>query len=167
MRSDWLKTEEVAHVLAALQPPNRLACEVALVTGLRISDVLQLRTQQLKQRFTIKEQKTGKPRRVYLPKDLLQRLERQAGQRFVFEGRTNPKKHRTRQAVYKDIKRAAAVFPACRKLQVSPHTLRKAWAVDMLHETGDLAKVQRAMNHSDPCVTMIYALADTIKKHKA
>ena len=166
MRSDWLKTDEVSHVLAALQPANRLACEVALATGLRISDVLSMRTAQLKQRFTIKEQKTGKSRSVYLPRELLTRLEKQAGHRFVFEGRCNPKKHRTRQAVWKDIKRAAEVFPACRGKQISPHTLRKAWAVDKFKESGKIDKVQKALNHSDPMVTMIYALDDTLNVHK-
>ena len=64
MRTDWLFKAELLHVLAALTPPNRLACEISLATGLRISDVLALtRDQAVDGRFSIREQKTGKVRR--------------------------------------------------------------------------------------------------------
>ena len=42
MRSDWIPKGEMSHILAALQPENRLACEVSLATGLRINDVLAM-----------------------------------------------------------------------------------------------------------------------------
>lgn len=102
----------MGHVLGALMPANRLACEVSAATGLRIGDVLSLRTEQVEkgQRFTVREQKTGKTRRVYLPKEIHKRALAMAGHRFVFEGRLDGKKHRTRQAVYKDLVRAAKLF---------------------------------------------------------
>ena len=61
MRSDWVAKGEVVHILASLSPENRLACEISLATGLRINDVLALTPQKVrKQRFTIREEKTGK-----------------------------------------------------------------------------------------------------------
>ena len=61
MRSEWIEKGEMEHVLAALMPENRLACEISLATGLRINDVLSLKASDVKkQRFTIREQKTGK-----------------------------------------------------------------------------------------------------------
>ena len=39
MRSEYYPRGEVTHILAALSPQNRLACEISLFTGLRINDV--------------------------------------------------------------------------------------------------------------------------------
>lgn len=105
MRSDYYFRAEVEHILAALTPANRLACEVSLATGLRIGDVLALKTAGLCQRMTVQEQKTGKNRRVRFTNDLYTRLLAFAGKTYVFPHRLDGRKHRTRQAVWKDLKR--------------------------------------------------------------
>lgn len=158
MRTDYINDEDLDVILALLTPQNRLACQLAIKTGLRIGDVLCLKTGALKQRMSIREAKTGKTRRVYIPQPLLARLRLQAGATWVFEGRSDPGKHRTRQAVWADIKRAqkAVRLP----VNAGPHSMRKVYAVRQYHKTGDLAAVQRALMHSDPAVTMIYAMAD-------
>ena len=66
--------KEVDNVLAVLTPKNALIMRVALHTGLRISDVLSLKTDQLKPNFWITEQKTGKRRQIGLPEPLLSDL---------------------------------------------------------------------------------------------
>lgn len=163
MRSDYIDKEYFEHLLAALTPPNRLALHVSLATGLRINDVLSLRSDSLKQRMTVREQKTQKNRRIYIPTELLEQMERRKGKYWVFEGRLNPKKHRTRQAVWKDLKRAAKLFRIPEKmLQVSPHTARKIYAVTKYQTTGSIQKVQELLQHSDEAVTMIYAMADVL-----
>lgn len=114
-RSSYVEPTALGLVLAALQPTNRLVFEVMLATGLRVGDVLKLTTEQVKrQRFTVRESKTGKTRRVYLPAKLQLRLLEQAGRLYVFEGRTDWRKHRTRQAVWKDTVRLCGVLPAGR-----------------------------------------------------
>ena len=145
-------------------PENRLACEVAIATGLRIGDVLALKSEGLKQRMTIYEQKTGKRQRVYIPNRLFERLQRQAGRTYVFPHRYNEKKHRTRQAVYKDVVRAAKAFRLAE--HVSPHSLRKIYAVDLYHKTGSPEEVQRKLNHSDASISAIYFLADQLSKRR-
>ena len=68
MRSEWIPKGDFEHILAALSPENRLACEVSLATGLRIGDVLALTPEKVrKQRFTVREQKTGKTRTKLFP----------------------------------------------------------------------------------------------------
>ena len=57
--------------MAALTPANRLVCRVCVDTGLRVGDVVSLRTAQLARQFWITEQKTGKRRRVNLTDGLL------------------------------------------------------------------------------------------------
>ncbi len=159
-RADYIARQEFGHILAALMPPNRLALEVSLATGLRISDVLNMRTAQLAERMTVRELKTGKNRRIRLPLELYQRCLSQAGKVWVWEGRTDWKKHRTRQAVYKDIKRTAALFRLPHGLQISPHTARKVYAVTAYQQSGSLRHVQQLLQHSDEAVTMLYAMAD-------
>ena len=129
---------------------------MSLHTGLRISDVLALKTDSLKAQFWITEHKTGKRRRVNLPAPLLEDLRKNAGKYWVFPGR-DPRKHRTRQAVWK---RAAAAFRLPQN--VGTHSARKVYAVELYQKYGDLDRVRRALNHAKkyPSTTLIYATAD-------
>lgn len=165
LRTDWAPKGEIEHVLAALTPQNRLACEISLATGLRINDVLALKSEQIrKQRFTVREEKTGKTRMIYLPKDLQDRAIACGGKHFVFEGRCNGKTHRTRQAVFKDLKRVAKLFGI--KENVAPHSLRKIYAVEEYQKHGNLKRVQKLLNHSNEAITQLYAFANVIDKRK-
>lgn len=153
------------HVFAALTPANRLICRVCVDTGLRVGDVVALRTDDLKAQFWIREQKTGKRRRVNLTHNLLNQLQVQAGEIWVFPSPKNPGKHRTRQAVWYDVKRAAKAFRLPQN--VAPHSLRKVYAVDLLNRCkGNVGRVQRALNHSDAATTYIYAMAYQIYRAK-
>lgn len=164
MRTDYIDGQELELVLALLMPQNRLICQLAISTGLRIGDVCGLRTDQLKPRPTVQEAKTKKARRIYIPADLLRRIKAQAGETWAFPG-TKDGQHKTRQAVWADIKRAAK---ACRCPQnIGPHTLRKVYAVRKFQATGDLSAVQKALNHDDVGVTMLYAMADHLSAQRA
>lgn len=162
LRSDYVFREEFQHLLAALTPENRLALEVSLCSGLRISDVLNLRSCKLAPRMTVRELKTGKSRRVYLPVELLDRLRGVAGKVFVFENRRDYSRPRTRQAVYKDLKRAAKLFRMPADLQLSPHSARKIFAVTEFQRGRDLHRVKELLNHSSEAVTLLYAMADQL-----
>ena len=63
-RTTYANRGQMAHVLAALMPTNALVVKLCMATGLRISDVLELRTSELKRRQTVRESKTGKTRRI-------------------------------------------------------------------------------------------------------
>lgn len=164
MKTEYLLHREVEHVLAALMPVNRVVMRVCIHTGLRVGDVLALRSDQIAPRFWVTEQKTKKRRIVGLPADLLADMRKIAGKKYVFEHSNDPERHRTRQAVWKDVKRAARAFRLPQN--VAPHSARKVYAVDLLAKYGDIAKVQRALNHSGPSVTMIYAMADQLYRQK-
>lgn len=144
-------------MLDLLTYENRLVLRVLLHTGIRISDALQLRPDQLKPNGWITEQKTGKRRQIGLPEPLLTDLREAAGEYWVFPG-ADPRKHRTRQAVWKDVKRAAAALRLT--ANAAPHSARKVYAVDLLRKYGDIERVRRALNHGGLEVTLIYAMAD-------
>lgn len=135
---------------------------VSLCTGLRVSDVLNLRTAELSERMTIVEQKTRKKMRVRFDPALLAALRRQAGAVWVFEHRIDPNKHRTRQAVWKDLQRAARAFRIPHRVRITPHTARKIYAVKQYKRTCNIDRVRRLLNHNDKCVTQLYALADVL-----
>lgn len=154
--------------------------------GMRITDALRITYQdmknltqkpQLKRLYhTYTEQKTGKKRTVYIDRDWLSRAMLQHNPRspWLFAGR-DPQKHRTRQAVWKDLHRAAKLYRVNGqrlKARIGSHTARKIYAVDLYHKAtkegflDPLEAVKADLNHSDPAVSYIYALADVISGRK-
>lgn len=168
MTTEYLLQEQVERVLAAITPANRLALRVALHTGLRIGDVLALRRDQIfrgpqripQHKLWITESKTGKRRQVGLTDSLLADMGAECGPVYVFSGRDDPEKHRSRQAVWKDMKKAAKAFRL--PVNAGPHSLRKVYAVELMRKYGDLEKVRRCLNHEESEVTLLYALADQL-----
>ena len=165
LRSGWVEDDIMKLVLAAMMPVNALAIETSLYTGLRIDDVLALKTETVRKtaRPYVRDSKTGKTHRIYLPAELRERMLAQAGRLYVWEHRTDWKKHRTRQAVYKDMRKAAEVFERSGKVRehISPHSARKAAAV-RAYKRGGLEAAQALLVHDEghPLVTLLYAMAD-------
>lgn len=168
MQSQWVDNEIMRLILSALMPENRLACEISMATGLRIGDVLKLKPSDVlptKERFTIKEEKTGKRRTVYLPKKLRERAYAISGRFWVFEHRLDRTKHRTRQAVFKDLRRACLLLRI--KENITPHSARKSFAVEYFNRSGgDMKKLKNLFNHSNEAVTYIYAMANCLTYRK-
>lgn len=162
MRTDWIEHDKMKVVLSLLMPANSLVMETCLVTGLRVTDVLSLSVIQLYrgQRMKVYEHKTGKYKTVRLPKKLYERLLEQAGVFWVFEGCKDPLRHRTRQAVWADVKRAAKALRV--KECVAPHSARKIYAVQIYKEKG-LEACRKALNHNDVNTTLVYLLSELIK----
>ena len=161
IRTQYLVEAQLELLLAGLTVDNRLVCRVMLWTGLRVGDVLSLRQEQLSRCFWITEQKTGKRRKVGLPDTLIRQIRtRVGGSPWAFPSPRDPKKPRTRQAVWSDINRTAKALRI--KANAGTHSMRKEYAVDLMRKYGDLPRVQRALNHSNPTVTVLYALADQL-----
>lgn len=158
MTTEYLMEREMEHVFAALTPGNRLACRVAVHTGLRIGDVLAIPAAKLGRQFWVTEAKTGKRRRVNLPQALVDEIKAQASSEWAFPGARDPAKHRTRQTVWADIKRASRAFRMPQNVGV--HSLRKRYAVEQLERSGgNYRRVQKLLNHADMATTMIYAMS--------
>ncbi len=123
--------------------------------------MLSLKTEQLQQeRFTVTEQKTGKKRRIRLPEELRKNCLKISGDIFIFPHRLNKWKHRTRQAVWKDLRKASTMLRL--KGNASPHSLRKTYARTLQKEGFSLSQIQKALNHSDPTLTAVYIMADEL-----
>ena len=143
-----------------MQYMNGLALRVSVETGIRIGDVLALKGENIAGRkisFTAK--KTGKSGVKTISAELereLRRVIHKPGD-FVFKGRGKTG-HITRQAVYLDLK------GVCKRMhlegQISPHTARKSYAVDIFHEKG-LNAVQKELQHRNVSETLLYCMSDT------
>ena len=160
MRTDYLLHKQLEHVLAALTPSNALVIRTMLHTGLRVGDVLSLRPEDIKPRVWITESKTRKRRQIGLSEALRAALSAHSGSMWVFSHRTDQSRHRTRQAVWWDVKRAAKAFRLPQN--VGTHSVRKTYAVDLMAKYGDLKRVQRALRHESVSTTLIYAMADQL-----
>lgn len=158
MRTFYLNPTVYNKMYAVMQYKNALALRASLETGLRIDDILSLTPQQLNKRTLVGiASKTKKPYKRVLSIDLAKRLEEISGRFFIFEGRNSELKHRTRQAVWKDVKKAAKILEI--EGNIAPHSARKTYAVEKFKD-GGLAVVKRDLQHKDISTTMLYAFAD-------
>lgn len=170
MRAKYIDKNTVQKLRGAVGTEEWLPLRISLETGLRIGDCVDLLFGQVYKsqgkpviRTTAqKTRKTGTfPISESLYKILLRLRKRRAAKRtdFIFPS-YGQSGHLTRQAAWARMKRA------CKRLGinpdgVSPHSLRKCFAVALMREHG-LEAVRRALQHSNDAVTRVYAYADTI-----
>lgn len=165
MKSKFINREELQRIAGALSGDEWLPLRVSLETGLRIGDVLKAKTTDIVKtdgEFSLKytAEKTGKKGRAPLPAPLAKRLlsgKKRGAFLFPSYGKTG---HLTRQAAWQRMKRGAelAGLPV---EGLSPHSLRKVYAVHLRHEKGFEA-VREALQHSADAVTRLYAYSDTV-----
>lgn len=159
MKADYINPSVYNKIYHLMQYENALALRVSLETGLRIGDVLALTPGQLQGNcITYVAQKTGKSGKKYISADLSRRLRRVSDKNFIFPGRFDDKP-RTRQTVWKDVKKAAKMLGIAEN--ATCHSARKTYAVELFHNSG-LPKVQKELQHDRVDTTMIYAFADML-----
>jgi integrase/recombinase XerD len=153
------------NVDVALGLRDRTMLEVLYATGLRVSELVGLTNEQLNMRQGLIRcvGKGNKERLVPLGEIALDYL-----QRYLAESRpqllkgamsddlfpTQRGKAMSRQAFWYLIKRYAKL--AVIEKDLSPHTLRHAFATHLLNHGADLRVVQLLLGHSDLSTTQIY-----------
>lgn len=157
MKSKYIESEEVEKLRESLDLNAWLPLCVALETGLRVGDVVSLRRTSLKEDgIHYRAQKTRKNGIAPISAELRKLLPKKG--KWLFPSPYKRGEHITRQCVWARIKRAAkraGVSPE----GVSPHTLRKVFAVELYREKGFKA-VQTALQHTNGATTEIYSFAD-------
>lgn len=160
MLTDYVDPATFSRICGRMCHENALAVQVSLETGLRIGDVVSLPVTALQGcHIYFTASKTGKSGKKKISAALAKRLREISGARYIFEGRRGADTHRTRQAVWHDIKLAAAEC-GC-SANVAPHSARKTYAVEQFHR-GGLGAVRRELQHEDYGTSMIYALSDKL-----
>ena len=159
-KTDYLKPRDFDKVYMLMKYENALAMRVSLETGLRIGDVLSLTPDNINEgQITAIAEKTNKPYKKKISSDLEQRLLQISGREWVFEGR-DPRKHRTRATVWKDVKQASQKLGL--EINLGCHSARKAYAVELFKSQG-ITAVQRELQHDNTETTMLYAFAHLLK----
>lgn len=135
-------------------------------TGLRISDIIPLRVQDIRGReyLIIEEGKTDKERRIFIRRDVGKRIDELLADRdpneYALLSRqrdpaTGEARHISRQRAYGIIRQIAA--EAGYTEHVGCHTMRKTYAWSLFDASGDnITLVQKALNHSSQAVTLHY-----------
>ena len=162
MRTDYLNPQLYNRLYACMTYENVLALRVALETGLRIDDVLSLRADQIRRRtISGTAHKTDKGYRKAVSADLAKRLAALTPNKggYIFPHRLDPLRHRTRQAVWNNMKMAARRLGV--ELNAAPHSARKTYAVEMFRDKG-LEQTQRELQHDRISTTMLYAFSDML-----
>ena len=166
-----LTEEEVELLLAApdisqrLGQRDRTMLEVLYATGVRVSELINLRVSQVnlnqgvlrvvgkgdRERLTPLGDEAQDWIKEFISKPRLDILQKRQTQYLFPTGRG---KQMSRQAFWHLIKRYAQKAGITKPL--SPHTLRHAFATHLLNNGADLRVVQLLLGHSDISTTQIY-----------
>ncbi len=144
---------------------NRLIFVLGINTGLRVSDILGLNIEHVKNKNYVEiiEKKTGKYKRFPLNKKLkeliynyLQSEKRRYGKKEknepLFTGKKN--KRLGRSQVYRFLKKACSALNI--SANVGTHTMRKTFGYFFYKQNNNTALLQKILNHSNPAITMRY-----------
>ncbi len=142
---------------------NRVMIQLFLSTGLRLSEMINLKWQDINLmsgQLKVVDGKGNKDRILWIGEDTLQLLcewkERQSDKLqktiYVFTNRD------TQQLVDRDVREMVVTYAkkAGISKKISPHTLRHTYATNLLRQTKNIRLVQKALGHSDLSTTMIY-----------
>lgn len=134
-------------------------------SGLRISDLLALQVDDVKgkDRISVREQKTGKPKDFPLPINSKKAVVEYLKKEDLTEGPLFPSRKAkgskgtgaiSRQQAYDSINAAARAVGIEDK--IGTHSLRKTFGYHAYMAGHDITRIQQLLNHSAPSVTLRY-----------
>lgn len=130
---------------------------VGINTGLRVGDLLKLKTNDLKnkKKLVIKEGKTQKSRQLNLANiyEEVQQYINGLESEWLFPSRKGDKAITSTQA-YRQLQKAADMADI--ESGIGTHTMRKTFGYWFYKQTKDVAKLQQILNHTHPEITLRY-----------
>ncbi len=156
---DKNKIEDMKTELLKLGYKNYILFIVGINTGLRISDILNLKVYDVvdKSHITIKEKKTGKEKRFLINSQLRKDIEKfiygMSNEEYIFQSRKGKNRPISRVQAYRILNKAATKVGIT---DVGTHTLRKTFGYWHYQIYKDVAILQDIFNHSAPSITLRY-----------
>ena len=156
-----ISNEDAAKILSHMKnTADKLIFRLSVETGLRISDILELRAGYLDRKMYVVEKKTGKIRIVEISEELMRDLQSRKDyalkkgepENYAFPSTRTREKHLHRSTYHRRLKRAAA--SAC--VDCSAHSGRKLYAKNIFSEKKSIFDVQEALNHKYITTTAPY-----------
>ena len=157
LKSKFIDEPEVKKLQSVMDAAAWLPLWVSLETGLRVGDVVKLKRAAVKaDGVHYRAQKTRKNGVAQISAELRRQLPTKG--KWLFPSPYKPGEPITRQCVWARIK-AAAKRAGVDPSGISPHTMRKVFAVELYREKGFEA-VRKALQHTNAATTEIYSFAD-------
>lgn len=136
---------------------DRFLFVMGINTGLRISDLIQIKVGQIKAKaYTdIIEKKTGKVRRIHLlaiQPEIIEYTDSMADDEFLFASRMHGQ-HLSRSHAYRILVRAGDWIG---RDDIGTHTMRKTFGYHYYKKTHDIATLMEIFGHAAPSITKRY-----------
>jgi integrase len=156
---DTAKIELIKDMLRYRSRRDYFLFVMGINTGLRISDILNLKVSDVKDKthIVLHEKKTGKAKRFKINRALQAELEQYINgmepEQWLFPSKRNEANHLDRVQAYRilnDVAKEAGLD------EIGTHTLRKSFGYHFYKKTKDVALLQELFNHSAPSVTLRY-----------
>lgn len=156
---DYQKIEQVKKLLKSKSERNYIMFVLGLNTGLRISDLINIKVKHVRDRnhIVITEKKTGKDKRILitdsLKKDLKGYIENLEDEDYLIPSRQGNNKPICRHTAYKILKQVAK---ECGLREIGTHTLRKTFGYHFYRKYHNIALLMDLFNHSSEKITLRY-----------
>lgn len=156
---DTQKVRDIQEYLKRTNVRDYILFITGVYTGLRISDILRLKIQDVKDKIFIyiREKKTSKQNIIEINK-LLEKeykwyCEDKELDEYLIRSREGVNKPITRVRAYSIIKDVGKDFGID---NLGTHTLRKTFGYHYYKQTKDVGTLMKMFNHSDPSITLRY-----------
>lgn len=156
---DKNKIEVIKNILKKKSDRNYMIFVLGINTGLRISDLLNLKVENVKNKshIIIKEQKTSKNKQFLINSNLRKKLDKyiegMADDEYLFQSRIGDNKPLTRFQAYRILSTAGQEAGLDR---IACHSTRKTFGYHHYKRYKDVALLQKLFNHSSPSITLDY-----------
>lgn len=164
---DKKKIESMKTTLLKSSYRDYMLFVVGINTGLRISDILELKVSDVKDKthIIITEQKTGKPKRFLINSFLREEINKYISDLketdYLFTSRQGENRPISRVQAYRILSNAGNKVGI---EEIGTHTLRKTFGYWHYQQYKDVVILQDIFNHSAPSVTLRYiGITDDIK----
>jgi integrase len=158
-----IKLKQADELLGKLFGSDRLLMKLAIKSGLRISDLLNLKVEAIAKTMTVYETKSKRERTFKIGKKLYVELQNHCrgmkNDTYVFQSAVKHGKHIHRSTIHRRIKKALQGL----NFDCSAHSFRKRFAQNTFKKLGSVKKVQKAMNHHKISTTAAYLNIDVEK----
>ena len=160
MPSVLTKDEIKLLIDSARNKKSKLIIKFLYSTGLRVSELVNLKKESLEPKEKIgwvRKGKGKKDRLFILPEKLIPELQvlMEKNPIYIFSNSENPLSVRTIQKIIATSRKKSNI-----QKKVSPHTLRHSFATHLLENGTDIRKIQELLGHSNLQTTQIYTHID-------
>lgn len=149
---------EIKDYLKKRNERNYILFLFGINTGMRISDILQLRVKDVEGwNVFLREGKTKKLKEIRMPPELKKEVRNyvkgKPKHEYLFKSRNGKNKPITRGMAYVILQEVADEFGMER---IGTHSFRKTYGYHHYKQFKDVAVLQQMLNHSEPKVTLRY-----------